>query len=311
MAREVIPLEGYTPLANYDLDCIGLGGSVTAKGCLEAHNPGSTNICLKMFSPENLSTTAGAARKFTIADDDGAVSVGEHMKEITEMNALQHAMRVLCAITRLIMPWNLSYCAIDGFLYSSNYGFTELGNDPLRVQKLVKFVNYALGRNAAAWQRKEPFLTTGALKQEFGTYLQCQASGAFVPAAPAAAAAQPTPSTANNRQQQGRGGRGGKFSRPFYGGGFRPYNNGGGNNGGNSGGQHHGGHRGGGHGFNKYGYWTPSGYVILCRNFNMGTCKNNANSCKLPSGARAHHYCSAMKANGDICKEAHPECDHS
>ncbi len=188
MAREVIPLEGYTPLANYDLDCIGLGGSVTAKGCLEAHNPGSTNICLKMFSPENLSTTAGAARKFTIADDDGAVSVGEHMKEITEMNALQNAMRVLCAITRLIMPWNLSYCAIDGFLYSSNYGFTELGNDPLRVQKLVKFVNYALGRNAAAWQRKEPFLTTGALKQEFGTYLQCQASGAFVPAAPAAAA---------------------------------------------------------------------------------------------------------------------------
>jgi hypothetical protein len=48
MAREVIPIEGYTPLANYDLDCIGLGGSVTAKGCLEAHNPGSQNICLKM-----------------------------------------------------------------------------------------------------------------------------------------------------------------------------------------------------------------------------------------------------------------------
>ncbi len=105
------------------------------------------------------------------------------------MNALQHAMRVLCALTRLIMPWNLSYCAIDGFLYSTNYGFAELGNDPMRVAKLVKFVNYALGRNAAAWQRKEPFLTTGALKQEFGMYLQCQASGAFVPAALAVAAA--------------------------------------------------------------------------------------------------------------------------
>jgi hypothetical protein len=150
MAREVIPIEGYLPLANYDLACIGLGGSVTMKGCLEAHNPGSTNICLKMFSPENMCTTAGAARKFTIADDDGAVSVGEHMKEITEMNALQHAMRALCGLTRLIMPWNLSYCAIDGFLYSSNYGVAELGNDPLRVQKLVKFVNYALGMNAAA-----------------------------------------------------------------------------------------------------------------------------------------------------------------
>ena len=61
-ARKVIGLEGLTPLANYDLACIGLAGSVTTKGCIEAHNPGSQNLCLKQFSPENLSTTAGAAR---------------------------------------------------------------------------------------------------------------------------------------------------------------------------------------------------------------------------------------------------------
>jgi hypothetical protein len=51
--------------------------------------------------------------------------------------------------------------------------------------------------------------------------------------------------------------------------------------------------------------------VILCRNFNQGHCKNNANNCKLPSGAKAHHYCSALKSNGDICKDSHPEIDHS
>jgi hypothetical protein len=102
MARKVIGLEGLTPLANYDLACMGLSGSVTLKGCIEAHNPGSQNLCLKQFSPENLSTTAGAARKFTLADDDGAISVGEHMKEITEMATLQHAMRALCGLTRII-----------------------------------------------------------------------------------------------------------------------------------------------------------------------------------------------------------------
>jgi hypothetical protein len=151
-ARKVIGLEGLTPLANYDLACMGLAGSVTTKGCIEAHNPGSQNLCLKQFSPENLCTTAGAARKFTLADDDGAISVGEHMKEITEMTTLQHAMRALCGLTRLIMPWNLSFEAIHGFLYATNFGLPELKDDPLRVPKLVKFINYVLGVNAAAWQ---------------------------------------------------------------------------------------------------------------------------------------------------------------
>jgi len=320
MAREVIPLEGYVPLANYDLECMGLGGSVTTKGLIEAHNPGSSNLCLKLFSPENLSTSAGAARKFTLADDDGAISVGEHMREITEMNTLQHAMRVLVALTRLIMPWNLSFCALDGFLYASNYGAVELGNDPLRVQKLVKFVNYVLGRNAAAWHRKDPFLSCGMLKQEFGIYLQCQASGAFIPAA---AATAPGNSTAQHYQGGGKPKSGGKgrFTRPFYGGGgFRPANvshPGGGGRGGGRGGYHGGGYQGGGGKGFQYsgnsspsGYMTPSGWVIICRNYNNGFCKSNGQNCQLPSGARALHQCSAMKQNGDLCKEPHPANQH-
>ncbi len=31
-AREIIPLEGYPPLSNYDLSSIGLGGCVTMRG---------------------------------------------------------------------------------------------------------------------------------------------------------------------------------------------------------------------------------------------------------------------------------------
>jgi hypothetical protein len=318
MARKVIGLEGLTPLANYDLACMGLSGSVTLKGCIEAHNPGSQNLCLKQFSPENLSTTAGAARKFTLADDDGAVSVGEHMKEITEMATLQHAMRALCGLTRIIMPWNFAFEAIHGFLYASNFGLPELKDDPLRVQKLVKFVNYVFGVNAAAWQREEHFLTCGALKQEFGIFLQCQVSGAFVPAVSA------TPAHHQNQQKQGGRGRGGGGG--YRGGGFRGgrdgFNRGRGGfqYGGGRGGFHHGGgggsHHGGGGGGNPLydslpgGYWTSNGYIVLCKRWNAGDCKNSANNCKLPTGAKAHHFCAARKANGEICKEQHPFIEH-
>jgi hypothetical protein len=312
MARKVIGLEGLTPLANYDLACMGLSGSVTLKGCIEAHNPGSQNLCLKQFSPENLSTTAGAARKFTLADDDGAISVGEHMKEITEMATLQHAMRALCGLTRIIMPWNFSFEAIHGFLYASNFGLPELKDDPLRVPKLVKFVNYVLGVNAAAWQREEAFLTCGQLKQEFSVYLQCQVSGAFVPASA-------PPSQPQHQNKQGGRGRGGGYRG---GGGFR-----GGFSRGRGGFQYHGGrggsnqggggpaHGGGGGGNPLYnsipgGYWTPTGYVILCKRFNLGGCKNAANNCALPTGQKAHHLCAGRKANGDLCKEQHAYVDH-
>jgi hypothetical protein len=333
-ARKVIGLEGLTPLANYDLACIGLSGSVTTKGCIEAHNPGSQNLCLKMFSPENLSTTAGAARKFTLADDDGAISVGEHMKEITEMATLQHAMRALCGLTRLIMPWNLSFEAIHGFLYATNFGLPELKDDPLRVPKLVKFINYVLGVNAAAWQREEPFLTCGNLKQEFGTYLQCQVSGAFIPAV-----AQTPPQQNNNNQKGGRG-RGGHFGGGGGRGGFQYSNRGGGGRGGGRGGFQYGGGRGGfqysgGRGGYQHsgggtggssgqdgssgsiyatlpsGYYGPNGYVILCKNYNAGRCKTQGATCILPSGATANHLCGARNANGDICKAQHPAIGHT
>jgi hypothetical protein len=327
-ARKVIGLEGLTPLANYDLACIGLSGSVTMKGCIEAHNPGSQNLCLKQFSPENLSTTAGAARKFTLADDDGAISVGEHMKEITEMNTLQHAMRALCGLTRIIMPWNFSFEAIHGFLFATNFGLPELKDDPLRVQKLVRFINYVLGVNAAAWQREEPFLTCGNLKQEFGTWLQCQASGALVPAV-ATPSPQPQFYKQNNRGRGGRGGGGFRGGRDGYHrgrGGFQ-YNGGRGGQqhgggggpqyGGGNGSQYGGGSKpgGGGSGGSLYsslasGYWTSTGYVILCKKFNIGQCKNPANNCHLPGGATANHFCTVTKPNGEICKEQHPAIDH-
>jgi hypothetical protein len=37
-------MEGYLPLANYDLTYTGLGGCVTARGFKEIYNPGSLHL---------------------------------------------------------------------------------------------------------------------------------------------------------------------------------------------------------------------------------------------------------------------------
>jgi hypothetical protein len=53
-AREVLGTEGVPALGNYDMDAIGCGGSVTAKGWQELHNPASPNLNLKHFHMGNV-----------------------------------------------------------------------------------------------------------------------------------------------------------------------------------------------------------------------------------------------------------------
>ncbi len=47
------------------------------------------------------------------------------MREVSYLNELKLAMRALCRAAQFILPWNMSFNAIDGFLHSSNYASTE------------------------------------------------------------------------------------------------------------------------------------------------------------------------------------------
>ena len=49
-ARRIIGGSGPQPLSTYDMASIGLGGSVSAKGWVELHNPASPFLYIKMFS---------------------------------------------------------------------------------------------------------------------------------------------------------------------------------------------------------------------------------------------------------------------
>jgi len=205
------------------------------------------------------------------------------------------------------------------------------------IHWICRFENGGLirSRENSRRQREEPFLTWGALKQEFGTYLQCQVSGAFVPAV------APNPPQHNSNSQKGGRGRGGHYGGGGGRGGFQ-YNNRGGRGGGRGGFQYGGGRGGfqysggrggyqhgggtggsgggqdgsGGSGGSFYatlpsGYYGPNGYVILCKNYNAGRCKTQGATCILPSGATANHLCGARNANGDICKAQHPAIGHN
>ena len=77
---EVLLLEGTTPLNGYDLDSMGLTGSVTTKGRLHIHNPPSSSMLLKFFSSANTSMSAQASKWLTLAEGESAMNVMTALK---------------------------------------------------------------------------------------------------------------------------------------------------------------------------------------------------------------------------------------
>jgi hypothetical protein len=291
-AREVHGLDGIPPLANYDMAASGLGGCVTARGWLELHNPASTHLTIKLFSATNLGSSTGNTRRLTLAGDEDGISIGEHLKEIEDLEELQQAMRVLCRAAHLVMHWNHSFNALDGFLHTSKWGAAELAGNSRRAATLTKFVNHVIGLNAEAWQLKNPFLSIGDLKTRWTEWLSTRPASEFTPAvanfnaAHAGSAGGQLSRFARRRAaqqqhqhnqqftfpnlstppptQQGQGQGGGRQPKPKY-----------------------------------------------CRKFNAGTCLNAAGNCALmPSGTPLLHRCDLEVSPGRVCGGAHAKINH-
>jgi hypothetical protein len=307
-AREIWGLEGVEPLSTYDMGAAGLQGCVTAKGWHELGNPGSMSLCLKQFSPTNIGSSSGYSKRFSLADGETAINVGDDLKEIADMESFDLAMRALCHAARMAMHWNYSFAALDGFLRSSKYGQVELAGCTNKVAELVNFVNHVLGLNAQNWIAKEPFLSAPDLKGEFAMWVQSRPS---IPSTLAAGAPQTasgsgsgkpwgkyipgkgnyTQSTGNYTQGQGSGwsSRGGAKSGGY---------------------QKNTGQRGGGRNVTG-GSGQSNMSRIICRDWNLGHCNKHFSACTVqPSGAKAWHICNVVKANGFVCGSYHPAIHH-
>jgi hypothetical protein len=152
-ARQVVGLQGYPPIGNYDMGSLGCPGMVTAKGWVEIHDPSSTEISIKQFNINNCATS------------DKAEDL-----EISGIVEFRRAVYALRTAGRLAVPWNLSFEAIGGFFTQNNFCMEETGQLEKRAQVLTHFTDYVLHQNAERWRDSEPFLTVGDLRIAWGSW---------------------------------------------------------------------------------------------------------------------------------------------
>ena len=145
---------GHNPVANYDMSAIGLGGFVTSRGWVELANPGSSKLALKMFNINNVGSRSGKSN--TTQTDD--------LEDIAELGEFKLAQRTLRSAGQLVCPWNLSFMAIENFMFQEDFCMTDLSGTENPAVTLAQFVDYIMHENANRWRDSEGFLQTGDLK---------------------------------------------------------------------------------------------------------------------------------------------------
>jgi len=156
--KRVLGDNGPTALGAYDLDSVGCGGCVTARGWEALHNPASTELKLKMFYLPNVTNTSLSAKKLAFESGE-EMSLGESLKEIADLEGYRTALNTAREALHSVMPWNRSISAIVGFMMNTNYLEEALGKNSRRAAILSEFTDYIFGRNALNWENGVSFLT--------------------------------------------------------------------------------------------------------------------------------------------------------
>jgi len=169
--REVIGLNKHEAVSIYDMHSIGLAGHVTSKGWIELHDPGSTNMQLRLFSINNCGKRVTA--KFSLNGE-------EELTDICEMGELKTAVRVLREGLSFTQPWNKSVSALEGFLIQTNYCSSDLDGVDKAATLLTQFIDYVLRENGNRWRGQEDFLTTGDLKAAWEAFFGARPQSALV-----------------------------------------------------------------------------------------------------------------------------------
>ena len=168
-ARRSIGLTGAAPLGNYDMSCVGLGGFVTAKGWVELANPASSKMSIKQFNINN------CRAKATNLKDGGDTELAE----FSEIGEFQLALRTMRTAATFVMPWNLSFVALENFLISCQFCKVDIGSLDRQAQLLTSFTDYILAENASKWRNSEPFLSTGELKTAWLSFFSARPQAAL------------------------------------------------------------------------------------------------------------------------------------
>ena len=156
-ARSVMGGNGTIPLSTYDMASIGLGGSVSAKGWVEIHNPSSPFLSIRMFSMNSCVTKSKAP------DSD--------FPDMEDISEFKSALRVLRGAMAFVHPWNRSVDAIKSFFVQNNFCASDISGTEKQAHLLSQFCDYVLVENTSRWRGMEPFLNTRALRNTWADFV--------------------------------------------------------------------------------------------------------------------------------------------
>ena len=165
-ARDFVGAKGPAPLSSYDMGSIGLGGSVSAKGWVEIHDPSSTSLSIRQFNLSGVSKVSSSSK-----DPD--------FPELEDLSELKNAIRALRGAMVFVHPWNRSIDALESFLIQSSFCSSDLAGIDKQAQLLSRFVDYVLLENANRFRDREPFLSTRDLRNTWSDFFSCR-SGSLI-----------------------------------------------------------------------------------------------------------------------------------
>jgi hypothetical protein len=146
-ARQVWGANGIEPVANYEVGSLGFGDQLTHKVWAELHKPNSRQLSIRLLSHKAVEESWKQGDKT------------DSPKEFESLNEFKTAVACLEGEFHRVMPWNLSFKALNFFLILINFGESELAGWPGRLLFLGNFVDEVLRTNARNWEEKKPFLS--------------------------------------------------------------------------------------------------------------------------------------------------------
>ena len=170
-ARSRIPLHGAPPLGNYDMASVGLGGFVSSRGWVELANPASTRLSVRHF---NINSCSRKTQQNKENDSDSS------LQDFSEIGEFQLALRTMRTAASFVMPWNMSFTALENFLVNTKFCKEDLGSIDNKAQILTQFTDYVITENASKWRDMEPFLTAGELTNTWNAFFSARPQSAFV-----------------------------------------------------------------------------------------------------------------------------------
>ena len=161
-ARERIELEGHPPISTYDMACMGLAGYITPRGWIELANPASSKLSIRLFNINNITSRQSSSRATSAVEDDA--------EDFTDLAEFQLALRAMRSAMMMVMPWNFSVAALEGFLINSRYCREDIGALDKQAQILTQFADYITKENSSRWRNKEPFITAGEMRSFWNAF---------------------------------------------------------------------------------------------------------------------------------------------